>query len=148
MPHHFFANARLEAGEAELAIPLYKRALEIDPKCAETHVNLGVAQFTAGDESAAAASYRGAIELQPVHAMAHSNLGVVLNNTGDIDSAMTSWKRAIKVNPRCRGWIKNASMDRKRVETVEAYIRHYKSGGALLDLTFLAFKAETISRQF
>ncbi|MCP3979739.1 MAG: tetratricopeptide repeat protein [bacterium] len=67
-----------EAGEADVATELYRRALRVAPNLVQAHYNLGRALQVQGLHEEAAASYRRAIELDPAHSGAHRNLGIIL----------------------------------------------------------------------
>ncbi len=60
------------------AIACFKTAIELDPKFAEAHYNLGLAMYGKGQVDEAIACYNKAIELDPKYAVAHNNLGVAL----------------------------------------------------------------------
>ena len=51
------------------------KAIELDPKDAVAHANLGIALNGKGQVDEAIASFMKAIELDPKNAPAHSNLG-------------------------------------------------------------------------
>lgn len=79
-----------ERSEAECAIDAYRRALELDPKHVDAHVNLGRLLHDAGDHAGAERHYRSALEHAPSDETARFNLGVVLED-------MERWDEAINV---------------------------------------------------
>ena len=58
------------------AIACYKKAIELDPKNAIAHTNLGNALHDKGQLDEAIACCKKAIELDPKLAIAHNNLGM------------------------------------------------------------------------
>ena len=56
-------------GFHERAVPLYRRAVELDPAPANFHYNLGAALQFAGDFPGAEAAYRSTIEREQVNAL-------------------------------------------------------------------------------
>ena len=64
-----------QKGQYEEAIPILRKAIELDPKHANAHNNLGWALNGKGQYDEAIPILRKTIELDPKHAYAHSNLG-------------------------------------------------------------------------
>ena len=60
------------------AIACFRQALELDPKFAPAHRNLGIALYKQGKLDEAIACFRNALEVDPNDAQAHRNLGNVL----------------------------------------------------------------------
>jgi tetratricopeptide (TPR) repeat protein len=81
------------------AIACYRRALELDPKLALAHNNLGNALHVKGDLGGAIACYRRALELDPRYAKAHGALGQVLLQQGRYAEARESTRRALDLLP-------------------------------------------------
>jgi predicted O-linked N-acetylglucosamine transferase (SPINDLY family) len=88
-----------QAGHAELATDLIRRAITINPTVAQYHSNLGEAFRRASRLDAALVSLRRALELKPDMADAHANLGLVLWGMGRVDEAIAALRRAIELNP-------------------------------------------------
>ena len=82
--------------EAELSI---RKAIELNPDCAEAYSNLGNILKSLGNLKEAESSTRKAIELNPDCANAHSNLGTILRDLGKSQEAESSYRKAIKLNP-------------------------------------------------
>ena len=64
-----------QKGQYDEAIPILRTAIELDPKNANAHSNLGLALNQKGQYGEAIPILRTAIELDPKHAIAHNNLG-------------------------------------------------------------------------
>ena len=63
-----------DKGQLDEAIACYRKAIELDPKYAKAHSNLGDALTAKGQVDEAIACFRKAIELDPKSASAHNNL--------------------------------------------------------------------------
>ena len=83
--------------EAELFI---RKAIELNPKFADTYVNLAGILRDLGKLEEAELFSRKAIELNPKFAMNHSNLGVILKDLGKLKEAEASFRKAISLNPK------------------------------------------------
>jgi tetratricopeptide (TPR) repeat protein len=84
----------------EGAIAEHRKAIELDPKIALVHMNLGVALSAKGDVAGAIAAYRKAIELDPKSALAHINLGRCLFDQKKWDEAIAAFGKAIDLDPK------------------------------------------------
>lgn len=89
----------LEACDESEALDAYRRALEIDPRHMESHVNLGRIFHEAGELRAAEFHYRMALSLAPGDATAQFNLGVVLGDQGRHDEAVAAYERSLALEP-------------------------------------------------
>ena len=81
------------------AIACYNKAIELDPKLAIAHNNLGVALHDKGRTDEAIACFSKAIELDPKFAMAHYNLGIALRDKGRMDEAIASYTQGHRARP-------------------------------------------------
>jgi serine/threonine protein kinase/Flp pilus assembly protein TadD len=93
-------------GHLEEAIGSYKKAIELDPKCAWAHNGLGNVLLGKGQFEEAIASYKKAIELDPKYAWSHHGLGEALRHKGQREEAVASYKKAIELDPKC-AWAHN-----------------------------------------
>lgn len=97
--HNIRGASHLGLGQCDEAIASYGQALQIEPRDAKTHFNLGVALSEKGDLPAAIDSYREALQLEPQYGIAHNNLGNTLKDAGDLAAAVASYRAALKVDP-------------------------------------------------
>jgi tetratricopeptide (TPR) repeat protein len=81
-------------------LPALRRAVELLPRDAETHLNLGLALAAAGERAAAAASYRQSLALNPSGIEALNSLGSVLRELGERREALTLYQKAVALDPR------------------------------------------------
>jgi tetratricopeptide (TPR) repeat protein len=89
----------LELSSAEEASQAYQRALEIDPRHVDAHVNLGRLLHEEGAPAAAEQHYRVALEIDPDHETAAFNLGVALEDLGRSRDALVAYERAVQLDP-------------------------------------------------
>jgi predicted O-linked N-acetylglucosamine transferase (SPINDLY family) len=86
-------------GRAEEAMALCRRALEIDPRQANAHNNLGAELLRLERIDDALESFRQAIAVDAHHVEAHCNLGNALGRSGFIGDALASFHRANEIRP-------------------------------------------------
>ncbi len=87
-------DAENSSGDYKEAIEDYNRAIEIDPKYAETYCNRGVARYHLGDKQGALKDLNKAIELNQRYAVSYYNRGIVKNNLGDKQGAIEDLNKA------------------------------------------------------
>lgn len=81
------------------AIPVLRRALEIDPDSSEAHNQLGTAYLRINLVDRALAEYREATRLDPENAEAVFNTGLLLDRTGRRQEALTHYRRFLEIAP-------------------------------------------------
>ncbi|MDE3168624.1 MAG: tetratricopeptide repeat protein, partial [Acidobacteriota bacterium] len=92
-------EASLNAGDARSALPLFERALQIDPKFKGGWNDLGLAHMRLGDNSGAAAAFRKQLEVDPADDHAGNYLGAALERAKDPDGAMAAFRRQVEDHP-------------------------------------------------
>ncbi len=127
-PYHLKRGIALEsAGQMQAAIAEHERALEIDPKYVQAHVNLITLYGKLGQAENAEKHYRAAIAINPDLAEAHYNFGVLLNEQGKEEEAAGAFSKALEVNPFYAEAHNNLAyflMTRGKLEEAE---RHYRA---------------------
>ncbi len=92
-------NQWAEVGRLDHAMAQYRKALAIDPQCAEAYNNLGVILHRQGRLDEAAAAYGQALALVPNDAEGHLNLGNVRFAQKALDLAEDQYRRAVSLSP-------------------------------------------------
>lgn len=87
----------LEAVDPEKAPEAYARAIALDPRNADAHVNLGRLFQLKGDLKRAKRHYQLAVTAIPEHQLAHYNLGTVFDELDEVESALRFYLRAPNV---------------------------------------------------
>jgi tetratricopeptide (TPR) repeat protein len=88
-------------GQMDEAIASLRKAIDLDPKYAGAHLNLGtVLCDVKRDYDGAIACFREAIALDPKPARVHYNLGVALAGKSQWDEAIASYQKAIDLDPK------------------------------------------------
>lgn len=83
----------------EWAIQYYQRAIQLSPRDASAHNNLGDALQRAGRLEEAIGQYREAARLGPALAEPHYNLGNLLAGQGKLDEAVEAYRKALQSRP-------------------------------------------------
>jgi len=81
------------------ALPALARAVELLPRDAETHLNLGIALGAIGKRADAVSSYRQSLALNPAGIEALNNLGNVLRELGERREALPLYSQAVQLDP-------------------------------------------------
>ncbi len=100
--HRVFSNYGLilsNVGKSKEAEIYARKAIEVNPNLADTHLNLGTILIDLGKLDEAELSTRKAIQINPHFANAHLNLGIILKNLCKLDEAELSTRKAIQINP-------------------------------------------------
>lgn len=81
-------------GDLEAAMPLYERALAIDPKCAAVHYDIGLVHKYRGAWAESLHHNRTASDLHEGHEAANWNMGIAATALRDWPAAREAWRRA------------------------------------------------------
>ncbi|HCD34771.1 MAG TPA: hypothetical protein DER01_20345 [Phycisphaerales bacterium] len=83
----------------EQAIPILRKATEVDPEFAESYDNLGLCYLHAGKLGDAKKSFEQAIALNDSLAKPYNNLGITLARLGELDAAVNALNQALARSP-------------------------------------------------
>ncbi len=81
------------------AIEAYQKALELDPRHAAAHINLGTLHYNLREYVLAETHYRAAVRVDSRYALAYFDLGNVLDETGRLPEAVETYRQAILLAP-------------------------------------------------
>jgi len=93
------ANAALERGNFEIAIDLYKRVVEADPKHKTAWVSLGRAYMALHDTDHAIEAFHKQADLNAYDEYAFNSLGWAYTTARKYDDAAAAFEKAIAINP-------------------------------------------------
>lgn len=125
-------GCELEEDDPDAACAAYERAIALDPRHADAHVNLGRLLHEAGDAEAAAEHYRIAAEARPDDATAAFNLGVALEDLERPAEAVAAYERAVAADPACADAHYNLAGLHERTGSPAAALRHLRTYRKLL----------------
>ncbi|QNP39659.1 tetratricopeptide repeat protein [Lysobacter solisilvae (ex Woo and Kim 2020)] len=113
-------------GRVQEAIPLWRRALAVQPKFVQAWIDLGAAELSLGQHQAATVAFEQALALQP-SALAWHYLGNARRDAGDLPAAETAFRNAVALDPRsASAWINLGAVLRllgRADETIACYER-------------------------
>jgi serine/threonine-protein kinase len=104
--HLNLGNSLAEQGSLAEAESEYRKAIELDPKYAQSHNNLAVALEKQGKLAEAVGEYRLATQLDPKFAWHHYNLAKGLHAQGKATEAALEFRAAIQLAPN-NSWAHN-----------------------------------------
>jgi Flp pilus assembly protein TadD len=120
-----------EKHQFEQAVPVWKKAVELNPDDPRAHNNLGAALVETGHPEDALAEYRRSLELNDQSSQAHNNLGSLMAQEGKIDEALAQFQKAVELNPdngRAHCNLGSALSEKGRTEEA---LEHLRKGVAL-----------------
>ena len=92
-------SAALDSGNARSALPLFQRAVELDPKHPQAWNDLGLAYLQLGQLDEAVSSFRKQIGINPSSEHSYDYLGVALQQQEKYDDAADAYRKQIALNP-------------------------------------------------
>ena len=92
-------RAAMGNGNFTVAIALFKRATEVDPKNKYAWNNLGLAYLATRDNDAAIAALQKQIEVNPYDEFAYNNMGRAYWQERKYDDAVTAFHKQLEISP-------------------------------------------------
>jgi len=149
------------AGRLEVAVPIYRQILALDPDHAGVLHLLGVIAQQGGKNDVAIAHFRRAIGVDATNAEFHNSLGVARLALGEFDEAVACFRRALQLDPgyaEANGNLANAWKRQGWPEEAIAYYQralqlkpddaqtHYNLGNVWLEQGQLELAADCYGR--
>ncbi|UCF42822.1 MAG: tetratricopeptide repeat protein [Planctomycetota bacterium] len=97
--HNAFAFALSSQGKLDEAVSHYRKALDLIPYDAETHLRLADTLRLQGELNHAISHYRQAIRNKPDYAKAHNDLAYALRTQSRLDEAVSHFRQALETKP-------------------------------------------------
>lgn len=101
------ANAASQSQNYRLAIDLYKRVVELDPKYKKAWAGLGFAYHRMGQFDNAISAYRKQIDLDAYDDWTWNSLGLALSASRKYDEAEAAFKKLLEINPLDKYGLRN-----------------------------------------
>jgi Flp pilus assembly protein TadD len=99
MAYQNLGGVFMKANRADLALPQFQKALDINPDDTEAMNEFGVAVMQQGHTDEAIAVFMRALEIAPNKAETHVNLGVALLQKGQPEKAANHFQHAAQIEP-------------------------------------------------
>jgi tetratricopeptide (TPR) repeat protein len=116
----------LDARRWPEAIEQFRRGLQLAPRDATLHQNLGSALFLAGDEAGAEMEFAEALRLSPGDARAHFSMGIIDERRGQDREAIARFSDAIRFFPDLVDARFSLADALRRSGRVEEALPHYR----------------------
>jgi tetratricopeptide (TPR) repeat protein len=123
----YVRGEELEDDAPEEAMAAYRRALELDARLADAHLNLGRLLHERGEAAAAEEHYRQALAVRPDDATAVFNLGVALQDLGRLSEAAEAYESALEIDRELADAHFNLSGLYETLGEREAAFRHLRT---------------------
>ncbi len=98
--HIFKAIQYEDQGKYDLAISEYAKAIEVNPKYADSYNKRGLVYFNKNMYEQAINDYTQAIQLNPKYTDAYNNRGIIYYNQEKYDLAIIDYSKAIELDPQ------------------------------------------------
>ncbi|MGA9883174.1 MAG: DUF3857 domain-containing protein [Candidatus Acidiferrales bacterium] len=89
----------LNGGHPESAVPLFARAVQIDPKSKDAWNDLGLAYLRLGKYRDAGSAFRKQLKVNPTDENAGNYIGLALERQQDFDGALAAFRRQVRDHP-------------------------------------------------
>jgi tetratricopeptide (TPR) repeat protein len=121
------SGCALEEDSPDEAMEAYRRALEIDPRLPDAHLNLGRLLHERGEMAEAESHYRLALGALPDDPTAAYNLGVALQDLGRLREAVVAYEAALARDPAYADAHYNLAGVYEQLGEPEAAFRHLRT---------------------
>lgn len=91
--------AALNAGNTRAAIPLFERAVQLDPRHKQVWDDLGLAYLRVGKNDEAASAFQKQLEINPADAHANDYLGLALERQQKYAEAAAAFRKQTELDP-------------------------------------------------
>lgn len=129
----FQAGCELELTAPGKAIEAYRRAVSLDPRHVDGHINLGRLLHEIRRFDEAEVHYREALRHGPDNAIAAFNLGVLLEDLGEETAAVQAYRVALELDPEMADAHYNLACLFEKKRQKKLAFRHLKQYRSLLN---------------
>ena len=97
--HYYLALTQSKTGDTEGALSHYEKAIALDQKLMDAHINLGLLHMALGNLARAEEELKIYLDASPDAADAHFNYGLIQEKMGKLDAAKSHYEQAARINP-------------------------------------------------
>lgn len=126
-------------GKLDEALPLYQKAVQLDPRYAIAYNDMGIVYETRGLLDRAEDAYMQAIKVNPRYLSAYSNLAIFYENKHDLAKAAFYWKKRMNLGLPNDPWTVKAT---NRLEDIRLVLGEDAGGSEEQEL--LAFVRDVV----
>jgi tetratricopeptide (TPR) repeat protein len=108
------------------ALAAYHKVIELQPKHAAAHINLGTLYYNRQEFNLAEKHYRAALESDPRYALAYFDLGNVLDETGRVQEAIQTYKMAVQLAPTYADAHYNLALAYEKTREPRKALKHWQ----------------------
>jgi tetratricopeptide (TPR) repeat protein len=116
-----------DPGMHQEAIATYLRVLELEPKHAAAHINVGTLYYNHQEYGLAEKHYRAAVESDPRYSLAYFDLGNVLDETGRVLEAIQAYKTALQLAPTYADAHYNLALAYEKTREPRKALKHWQA---------------------
>ena len=109
------------------AIAIYEKVLQLEPRHAAAHINVGTIYYNRQEYGRAEKHYRAAIEADPRYALAYFDLGNVLDETGRVPEAIKTYQTALTLAPTYADAHYNLALAFEKMKEPRKALRHWRA---------------------
>jgi tetratricopeptide (TPR) repeat protein len=114
------------AGDVQAGVRELNAALQMEPRNALVHVNLGSVYLQNGQEQVARTEIERALELDPWLAEAHNNLGMILGKNEQLDEAVKHFRLAADIDPQYMEAIFNLGLTLRQMNRIDDALKAFR----------------------
>ncbi|MFV2000064.1 MAG: tetratricopeptide repeat protein [Acidimicrobiia bacterium] len=128
----FLLGDEVEGDDSLRAVEAYERAIELDPRHVDAHINLGRILHAAGRFADAIEQYSIAVTVEPANAIAWFNMGVALEDEGAPARAIDAYLHSIDGDASLADAHHNVAVLYERTGDVDRALQHLREYRKLL----------------
>ncbi len=125
--HKYLGIIWLEKGKAHDAIVSLKKAVELNNKDIDNHINLGVCFHKTNVLNTGAEHYLKALDIEPQNMIALKNLALLYFDWGKNHEAIELYEKLLDLEPENMPAIKNIGHSYRKIGGLSKAIEHYNS---------------------
>jgi tetratricopeptide (TPR) repeat protein len=146
--HSYLASARkaLAVEDSATALDKLNRAIEVDPKCADAYLLLGLTEFQGGETAKSIQHYKEAVKLVPRSYSGHYDLALAYLKENNLRDARSELEQAVVIDSKQADAAYDLGIVLLQMEQPAAALPHLRRAHALnpdrADVSFNIVRAE------